>query len=497
MLESEQLRLETDNAGPQEELEYWKSRAARLSLLVDQVSSDPCRITVATLKAAKCKLVKVWKECEQKVIKYFVEAAENAKFLNVIEKSSHAIYLEDPCRMKKSLFRLLHVVKMIYNISTFYNSPERVASLLVKITNVVIQSCRRYITDNGVVNIWDQQPEVIEKKLSECIKLNEQYREAYHEIRARKEGREKKEFSFSEQYIFGRFDYFCTRLQKIRNMFAKIKLYSLLFKTRMEGLLIWELIEDDQKYFEAAVKFLRMKEYDYLDFRNTQFDKDYNDFMTRTDTLTDRLRLELENAYKNIWGTPHSFQYIARFEKLSKLFPIGGLKEKYTMVIGCFEAEMEGVLKVFKKQNVKAPVARIFPETAGKVYWVRSLLFHLKYFIDHFQANESFHKLAEYKKIVKQYNEAGVLLMKYEINVQEAFKSFKIHQIECMIARPILKAEDGGEISVNFDPILNNFLHENHKLCKLDIALPSVNRFLIKRKPWFHQFKAESRTPET
>ena len=31
LMESEQLRLETDNAGPQEELEYWKSRAARLS----------------------------------------------------------------------------------------------------------------------------------------------------------------------------------------------------------------------------------------------------------------------------------------------------------------------------------------------------------------------------------------------------------------------------------------------------------------------------------
>ena len=55
----------------------------------------------------------MWKECEQKVTKYFVEAAENAKFLTVIEKSSHAIYLEDPAYMKKSLFRLLHVVKMV------------------------------------------------------------------------------------------------------------------------------------------------------------------------------------------------------------------------------------------------------------------------------------------------------------------------------------------------------------------------------------------------
>ena len=62
LMESEQLRLETDNAGPQEELEYWKSRAARLSLLVDQVSSHPCKLTLATLKCAQCKLVKVSSE---------------------------------------------------------------------------------------------------------------------------------------------------------------------------------------------------------------------------------------------------------------------------------------------------------------------------------------------------------------------------------------------------------------------------------------------------
>ena len=59
LMESEQLRLETDNAGPQEELEYWKSRAAKLSLLVDQLSSHPCKLTVATLKCAQCKLIKV------------------------------------------------------------------------------------------------------------------------------------------------------------------------------------------------------------------------------------------------------------------------------------------------------------------------------------------------------------------------------------------------------------------------------------------------------
>lgn len=66
-----------------------------------------------------------------------MEAADNAKFLGAIEKTSHSIYLEDPGQMKESLMRVLHIVKMIYNVSHHYNTPERVASLLVKITNQV------------------------------------------------------------------------------------------------------------------------------------------------------------------------------------------------------------------------------------------------------------------------------------------------------------------------------------------------------------------------
>ena len=59
LLESEQLRLETDDAGPQDELEFWKCRAAKLSLLVDQISSNHCRHILATLKAAQSRLIRV------------------------------------------------------------------------------------------------------------------------------------------------------------------------------------------------------------------------------------------------------------------------------------------------------------------------------------------------------------------------------------------------------------------------------------------------------
>ena len=41
------------------EIEYWKNRAAKLTLLVEQINSHPCKMTLVTLRAANCKLLKV------------------------------------------------------------------------------------------------------------------------------------------------------------------------------------------------------------------------------------------------------------------------------------------------------------------------------------------------------------------------------------------------------------------------------------------------------
>ena len=59
ILESDQLRLENDSDGPQDELEFWKCRAAKLSLLVEQISSSHCRLILATLKVAQSRLIRV------------------------------------------------------------------------------------------------------------------------------------------------------------------------------------------------------------------------------------------------------------------------------------------------------------------------------------------------------------------------------------------------------------------------------------------------------
>lgn len=42
-----------------DELEYWKARGAKLTLLVDQINTTPARMTLVTLRAAQSKILKV------------------------------------------------------------------------------------------------------------------------------------------------------------------------------------------------------------------------------------------------------------------------------------------------------------------------------------------------------------------------------------------------------------------------------------------------------
>ena len=151
--------------------------------------------------------MQAWHKIDMQIARYHVEACDNAKYLGSTEKHSHAVYLETPSMMQLPLSRLLYMVKMIYNVSSYFNNSVRVASFLVKITFQAIISCKNYLTNNGTKNIWNQDVEVIKKKIHECIELKDSYVASYVKVRdGRLRGGEVQKFEFSQQYIFGNFD---------------------------------------------------------------------------------------------------------------------------------------------------------------------------------------------------------------------------------------------------------------------------------------------------
>lgn len=56
-----------------------------------------------------------------------------------------------------------------------------------------------------------------------------------------------------------------------------------------------------------------------MDQRNSEFDTDFQEFITRTDALKTHIGDSIENNFASVWETPQGIKFLVRFEKVDKM----------------------------------------------------------------------------------------------------------------------------------------------------------------------------------
>lgn len=80
----------------------------------------------------------------------------------------------------------------------------------------MVKACKSYLTEDHMIRIWDQDRHEIVTKIRDCISLNHSYQDAFHRTKKKMiDSPGEKAFDFSEMYIFGKFEAFCRRLEKV------------------------------------------------------------------------------------------------------------------------------------------------------------------------------------------------------------------------------------------------------------------------------------------
>ena len=80
----------------------------------------------------------------------------------------------------------------------------------------MVAACRNHVTDGGKLRVWDQERHSVIEKMRHCVQLNEEYQTSYQRTKKKSvENPYGRPFDFSEMYIFGKFDTFCRRLNKV------------------------------------------------------------------------------------------------------------------------------------------------------------------------------------------------------------------------------------------------------------------------------------------
>uniref|UniRef100_A0AAQ4Q6E3 AAA+ ATPase domain-containing protein n=1 Tax=Gasterosteus aculeatus aculeatus TaxID=481459 RepID=A0AAQ4Q6E3_GASAC len=268
LIESDQLRKAVDSAGPLSELEHWRKMSLRFNSIITHIKGPECKAVVMVLHISHSKIMQKWRELDARITDRTNEAKDNVKFLNTLEEVCQPLYNSDPVTMMKSVQNVINAIRMIYSVSLYYNTTERISALLITVTNQMVTACRSYITDNGTCLIWD-------KNAKEMVKKMQEYQSCFQKTKKQiMEKPGKGSFEVSEKQIFCKFEGFCKQLQKITQILTVFKNFKSLETSNIEG------IEILARQFHTV--FLNMKKtpYDILAPR-TEFGTDFTKFMTQ------------------------------------------------------------------------------------------------------------------------------------------------------------------------------------------------------------------------
>ncbi|KAK5645861.1 hypothetical protein RI129_004325 [Pyrocoelia pectoralis] len=439
-----QLRREDEFVGPTIEVEYWRKQLARFTSIVKFTNTETCNYYLNFLQKMKSRILKIWKMQDEHVTNSRNECVDNVRYLFSLEKFCEPLYRCDPTKIPDHLPGLLNAVRMVCTTSRYYNNTASVTAMLVKVSNQMIIRCRSYINCNGTKTIWNQKKVAILHKIK-CFK----------QIQKNMEEAGEQPFDCSETYVFGKFETFKKRLERIVDVLETTIKYSILQSSCIEG------IEEFVDLFNNLYKTISSKKYDTLNHRQEIFDNDYKEFKNAVVKAEWDLEEFVGNSLERMVNVDNVIRLLERFEKL-KLDCLH-LDERYLEALEMFQNEIEELRDQYNEERQNPPLPRNIPPVCGRVMWIRQL----------------YARIEEPMDCIQLYNSLACVFVHYEQIYHNAWFEH-IPQVRSGLSAPILlRHPKSKKFVVNFDPYIAEAIRETEYMSKLDLPVPDVAQILV------------------
>ncbi|CAL1673547.1 unnamed protein product [Lasius platythorax] len=472
IVESQQLRRETETVGPSAELAYWRRLFAQFSSIINHIKSPHTQSFIQFLTEAKSKHIKKWKILEDHVTKIHILSQDNVKYLYALEKFTQPLYRLDPTKIGDYLPALMYAIRMIYATSRFFNTRKMVTAVYVKITNQMILACKAYLTENGKLSIWDESKYTMISKIKDCIKLCETYHKCYDDMCKKvEESPNEKPFEISEMYVFGKFGTFKTRLIKIMDILETTRMYSILHSSTIEGIDTYA-----QKYTNYFKKISSQK-YDPLNHRKPYFDSDYDEFKKSVTEMDMELRTFFYNCVSLIPNITQGLELIARFQKLNlKQLRID---RKCLELVAMYEREIEDIRDRYNEDRSDPPIPRNVPPITGRILWIRQLYKRIEIPMNMFRLHQRVITHDSMQKCVKIYNTLVGVFIHYELIYHKAWYD-SANIVRLALSSPMLvRHPKTNKYCLNFDSYIYEVIRESEHMSKFGLEVPDFIQILI------------------
>ncbi|KAB0798200.1 hypothetical protein PPYR_09193 [Photinus pyralis] len=466
-----QLRRENEFVGPMIEMEYWRKQLARFTSILKFTNTLTCNHYVNFIRKIKSRFFKVWMLQDEQVTNSRNECVDNVKFLYSLEKYCEPLYRCDPTKIPDHLPGLLNAIRMVCTTSRYYNNTASVTAMLVKVSNQMIIRCRTYINCDGRKTVWNQKKVDILHKIKVCLDLYFKYYQCFKQIQKNMEAAGEQPFDCSETYVFGKFETFKQRLEKIVDVLEITIRYSILQSSTIEG------IDEFGDLFNNLYKTISSKKYDTLNHRQEMFDNDYKEFKTAVAKAEWDLEEFVGNSLEKMVTVDNVIRLLKRFEKLD--LECLHLDERYLEALEMFQDEIEELRDHYNEERQKPDLPRNIPPVCGRIMWIRQLYSRMEEPMDVFKERTKVMKHRKAQKCIQLYNSLACVFVHYEQIYHNAW-FHHIPQVRSGLSAPILLVHPKSKkFIVNFDPYILEAIRETEYMSKLDLPIPDVAQILV------------------
>ncbi|XP_016398775.1 dynein heavy chain 5, axonemal-like [Sinocyclocheilus rhinocerous] len=483
LTESERIRKESDDIGPSAELAHWKRRMITFSSLLDEIKDPYVKMIIGILNAAKSKTLSKWRELDASITVVANEAKDNVKYLSTLDKFFELLEKSTPTTMLNQIPKLMNSIHMIQRVSQYYNTSEHMTSLFVKVTNQMVTTSKAYLCQ-GVMKIWDLDRKELLQRMKECIQLNQEYQQCFHRMKEKlQENPLERQFELSENYIFGKFDTFCKRLEKITDMATTLEDFSSLQFMKVEG------VDKIYMRYQTIVSSIKSKTYNVLDHRKLEFDNDYTEFRRQIQGLYQSLDALIDTWLQRPLITHQVLDLLSKFEN-----GVGrqmDLTQKYMVVLQRYECDLEFVRKLYQREKNNPSSAQFKTPLASKIQWSQNLFKKIHLPMHILKDKLDIMQTPERRKIIQAYNKLAAVLLEYEMIHHKAWVDGVELGLYGLKSSLLTRHPETKVFYVNLDPLVLEVLQEAKNMYTLGANVPDVIYNMAAKEPQLKEYRTK------
>ena len=464
--------------GPLHELEFWGGRAANLASICQQLKSAPVRKVVRVLELSHSNYFNGIARMEADVLAASAEAENVVLYLSTLRADLEGLEQCSPdafAELPASFAPLLHRCLLVWCHSRHYNTPSRLAVLLRQVGNALVERAREFLDGEALFHL--DPPDMLEK-VATAIEVCAAFKAAFFEVRDASASRSPENpWKFQNAAVFARLDQFIERCHDLHELATTIVQFGRLERIELGGskgrALSASVAQMHTDFTRTALTFQNL-EYDALDIAVKAFEDDFYQFRTDVKNVERRTAAVLNQGFEDCPTVFSAFKLIDAFEGLLERDALQqDLLRKQAELIIAYAADLKDVQRLFHSQKAKSaegfyleregpPLYTNMPPVAGAIYWVRGLVERVDAPMQKlrggmarvFELDESREALATHASLLQ-------LLQDFEAQVYTAWAAGVEETAGAKLRLPLmLRDEESGRLSVNFDPDLVRLLRE-------------------------------------